>query len=168
MGEAVVREFSLNELPWVILRPFNAYGPNPTHPYIVPELIRQCIKEEVIKTGNVSSRRDFTYVTETAEAILKGMLAPGIEGETINICSGKASQMSDLLLKIQALTQATSKKRVIDSERLRPIGTDPDLLVGDASKAGKLLGWCPRIELETGLQRTIDDYLRSGGWPYEG
>jgi nucleoside-diphosphate-sugar epimerase len=167
MGERVVREFALSELPWVIVRLFNAYGENATHPYFVPETIRQCLKTEKITIGNLDSRRDFTLVGDSAEAIVRATSATEIEGETINICSGRAERMRDLLRKIQELTKATSKRVIVDPSRLRPTGTDPELLIGDANKALRLLGWHSKVQLEQGLKQTIEAYVTSGNWPYE-
>src|SRR5205085_1307613 len=98
-AEGVVKEQS--ELPWVILRLFNAYGPEATHPYFIPDMIRQCVKDDVIRVGTLRSMRDFTYVQDTASAILKAINAVGIEHQTVNVSTGKAWSMGEILKKIQ-------------------------------------------------------------------
>lgn len=164
-AERVVQEFT--ELPWVIVRPFNAYGPNATHPYFVPEMIKQGLRSPQIRVGNLNSIRDFTYVTDTADAILRSIETVGIEGMTFNVCSGKAWRMADLLKLIQESCGATAKEIVSDPSRFRPSGTDPEILVGDARRAGAVLNWRPKIAIETGVKLTVEEYLRCGEWPYQ-
>ena len=59
-----------HELPVVILRPFNAFGPRDSLPRFIPEMIRQSLKEPAIKVGNLDSARDFTFVEDTATAMI--------------------------------------------------------------------------------------------------
>lgn len=155
-----------HKLPVVILRPFNTYGPRESLPYFIPEIIRQCLKEPQIRVGNLDTCRDFTYVKDTANAMVKALETEEIEGEIINIGTGKTHKMKDILTLVKKETKTTKKPVVIDKGRLRP--KDVDTLVTDNSKARKILDWIPAISFEEGIRRTIKWYNDNDRtWGYE-
>ncbi len=143
-----------HSFPATIIRPFNSYGPNITQPYIIPEIAIQLLKGNGnLRLGNVESSRDFTFVEDTARAIILASISDQTIGEVINVGSGKdvkIKELARLLAKIVG-TQSTLES---DPTRLRPY--DVDRLVCDNSKAKRLLGWTPKVELEEGLKRTVD------------
>lgn len=155
-----------HKLPVVILRPFNTFGPRDTLPRFIPEMIRQCFKEEVIKIGDISTSRDYTYVEDTCKAIVLALETEKIEGEIINFGTGKALRMSKILEMIMRETENEDKEVVLDPERLRPREVTP--LLSSTTKAYKILGWKPAVEFFDGLQRTISWYTKNGAaWSYE-
>jgi dTDP-glucose 4,6-dehydratase len=155
-----------HKLPVVILRLFNTFGPFENLPYFIPEMIRQCIKEEVIRVGNLNSSRDFTFSEDAAEAIFLALVTSGVEGSVINVGSGKALKIKRILEMIMEFTDAQMKEIVVDKSRLRP--RDVELLVADNAKARRVLGWKPTVAFEEGLRRTIDWYKNNGmKWGYE-
>jgi len=155
-----------HKLPVVILRPFNTFGPRESLPYFIPEMIRQCLKESIIRVGNLETSRDFTYVEDTASAMVKALETEGIEGEIINIGTGQTHKMKDILALIKKETGAEEKRVMLDKSRLRP--RDVETLVTDNAKAGKILGWTPTTAFEEGIRRTIKWYKDNGqAWGYE-
>jgi dTDP-glucose 4,6-dehydratase len=140
--------------PVVIIRPFNTYGPNVTQPYIIPEIVIQLLEGSgVITLGNVESSRDFTFVEDTARAILLASLSPQTIGEVINVGSGFDIKIMDLA-KLIARVLGREFRFEKDDSRLRPY--DVNRLICDNSKVKRLLGWEPRVALEAGLKKTID------------
>ena len=155
-----------HNLPVVILRPFNTYGPRESLPYFIPEMIRQCLKEPEVHVGNLQTSRDFTYVEDTAEAMTAALETPNIEGEIVNIGTCKTWKMDDILNLIKKETDAEKKENVIDERRLRP--NDVQTLITDNSKAKELLGWKPKTTFQDGLRKTIQWYLAKDKlWGYE-
>lgn len=155
-----------HKLPVVILRPFNTYGFRDTSPRFIPEVIRQCLKEPVIKVGNLESTRDYTFVADTARAMILALEHDGIEREIINFGTGKSPKMYEILEIILEKMNYAEKEVVQDLGRLRP--HDVDSLMADATKARRLLDWEPEVGLEEGLQKTIDWYMSNGqAWQYE-
>ena len=146
-----------HEIPVVVIRPFNSYGPNITQPYIIPEIVQQLFKSDVLRLGNVNSKRDFTYVSDTAKGMILSLVADDIVGETINIGSEKSISINDLA-KIISEIMGKDIDIEIDSSRLRPY--DVKTLVCDYRKAYRLLGWKPETSIKTGLKNTID-WLKS-------
>ena len=153
-GERVV--FTMHKehnLPAVIIRPFNSFGPNITQPYIIPEIIRQMEKNDVIKLGNLNAKRDLTYVTDTARGIILSLVKEGVIGEVINI----GSQRSFSIRELVSLISEIMDKKVsieIDPSRFRPY--DVDTLICNYERATKLLGWKPEIAVKEGLEKTVE------------
>ncbi len=139
--------------PTVIIRPFNSFGPRFTQPYIIPEIIRQISTNNNLKLGNLKSSRDFTFVGDTANAIISATKEKRAIGETINIGSGCDVTIFQLAKTILKLANKKSKI-VYDKKRKRPF--DVNKLVCDSSKAKKILKWKPTVPLEEGLKRTLD------------
>lgn len=143
-----------HDLPAVIIRPFNSFGPNITQPYIIPEIIKQLQNNnnEVI-LGNVNSRRDLTFVSDTARAIILSLVKDGIVGETLNVGSERSLTVKEILKMISEIMNKEVKIK-IDSSRFRP--HDVDALVCDYSRASRLLGWKPEVTIKNGLEMTIN------------
>lgn len=141
-----------HNFPTVIIRPFNSYGPRFTQPYIIPEIIQQISKNNSLKLGNVKSSRDFTFVSDTACAILATTKEKKAIGEVINIGSGFDVTILKLANTILRLSNMKSKI-VYDKNRKRPF--DVNKLVCDNSKAKRILKWKPTISLEDGLKQTL-------------
>ena len=155
-----------HNLPVVILRPFNTFGPHEGLPYFIPEMIRQCLKEPTIHVGNLETSRDFTYVEDTATAIVSALETENIEGQIINIGTSQTHKMKDILALIKQETGAEKKQVVLDKSRLRP--RDVKTLVTDNTKAKKILSWTPTTTLEEGIRKTLKWYINHGQtWSYE-
>jgi len=158
--------FYEHKLPVVILRPFNTFGPHESLPYFIPEMIRQCLKETIIHVGNLETSRDFTYIEDTVNAMIKALKTENIEGEIINIGTGQTHKMKDILTLIMKETDAEEKQVMLDKSRLRP--RDVETLVTDNSKARKILGWIPTTTFEEGIRKTVKWYKDNGQmWGYE-
>lgn len=142
-----------HNLPVVIIRPFNSFGPNITQPYIIPEIIMQILnKKNTITLGNVNSARDFTFVSDTAYGIIKALFSEKAIGETINLSSKKSFKIKEIALLISSII-GKKTKILLDRKRFRPY--DVNNLVGDNTKAKKILDWQPQISFEDGLGKTI-------------
>ena len=160
-GERVI--FTIHKehnLPAVIIRPFNSFGPNITQPYIIPEIISQLLSGKTeVTLGNINSKRDLTFVADTARGMIKALIAEGVIGETLNIGSERSITIKDL---VKIISELLSKEVTIkiDPSRFRP--HDVDTLVCDYSRATRLLGWKPEISIKEGLQLTINWAIEHG------
>ncbi|MHA2052077.1 MAG: NAD-dependent epimerase/dehydratase family protein [Candidatus Hodarchaeales archaeon] len=140
-------------LPATIIRPFNSYGPNITQPYIIPEIIFQLRNgANYLTLGNVESSRDFTYVSDTARAMILALTSKQSIGETINVGSGMDIKIRDLAMLITKLMKKDIEIK-IDKSRYRPF--DVTQLYSKNEKARELLNWKPEISMEEGLSKTI-------------
>ena len=141
-------------VPAFTIRPFNTYGPGQSARAIIPTIITQALQAEEIHLGNLDALRDFTYLDDTVAAFIKAAETPGIDGETFNLGSGHEVSIRELSEEIVALTGSRARV-VVDEERLRPEKSEVVRLLADNSKARRVLGWAPQVELREGLTRTI-------------
>jgi len=140
--------------PTAILRPFNSYGPRVTQPYIIPEIALQLLDgRNSLELGNVNAIRDFTYVEDTARAIVLAGIEKQAAGETINVGSGLGVRINDMAILMARILGKEVTIR-IDESRFRPY--DVEKLICDFSKARRILNWSPTISLEEGLRMTLD------------
>ena len=162
--------FSLHKeqgIPVVILRQFNVYGPRETHPYIIPELISQLEKSNKLTLGNIEARRDFTYVEDAADGAIKLMETPGLEGEVINMGSGKDYSIREMAEIVAGLMGRGEPDISVDKKRLRPV--DLERLCCNYSKMNTLTGWEPKKSFKNGLKETIRFFEeREKKWIWEG
>jgi len=143
-----------NGFSTVVIRPFNSYGPRYTEPYIIPEIMNQILGgSKDITLGNVSTSRDFTFVSDTTDAILRAALKKKAVGEIINVGSGTEITILELAKKIAKISKKKIKIKY-DESRERPY--DVNRLICNNTKAKELLDWKPKISMDRGLSITFD------------
>lgn len=155
-ADAIAKSFyNAFNLPVVIARPFNTYGPRQSARAIIPTIISQIANgQRKIKVGDLSPTRDFNFVEDTCRGFLALAQAKGIEGEEFNIATGTEVSMADTLSLIAELMHA-DVEYIVDPERLRPSKSEVFRLCGDNTKITTLTPWRPEISLRDGLCRTI-------------
>ena len=140
-----------NGFPVVIIRPFNSYGPNYTQPYIIPEIMNQLLNgNRELMLGNIDATRDFTYVSDTANAIIRSLNSKKAIGEIINVGSGNEISIRELAFKIAMIAKIKIKIRY-DEARERPY--DVNRLICNNKKAKKLLDWKTKTAMDEGLKK---------------
>jgi NAD dependent epimerase/dehydratase len=155
MAESFVRSF---DMPVVILRPFNTYGPRQSERAIIPTLIRQLLDSNcpVLKVGDTTTARDFTFVSDTVGAFMVAGSSGNLEfGSPYNAGSGKMITVADL---IEVLVQVigTRKPVACERERMRPGNSEVRALQADSRRLLGDTGWRPRSSLRQGLGCTVD------------
>jgi UDP-glucose 4-epimerase len=159
-GESYARAyFSTYGFPTVVVRPFNAYGPRCHHEgdsgEVIPKFLLRCLAGlPMIVFGDGSQTRDFTFVSDTARAILLAGVADDVEGGTINVGQGSEVSINELAASIRTVTRRPDARLVYDDPR----PGDVLRLYSDSSKATGLLGFVPSVSLEEGLARLRDWY----------
>jgi dTDP-glucose 4,6-dehydratase len=153
------------DLPVVVLRQFNCYGPRETHPYIVPELISQLSESNVLSLGNIEASRDLTYVTDAVRGASKLINCPEAEGEVVNLGYGEDFTVEELAHIVADEMRYDEVSINVEQKRFRPL--DVQQLHCEYSKANDLIGYEPEVSLRDGLRRTIDWYVENGGWVWE-
>ncbi len=157
IAESFYRAF---DLPVVIARPFNTYGPRQSARAIIPTIITQIASGKgQLKLGDLSPTRDFNYVADTAAGFIALAETPGIEGRNINIATGTEVSMADTLATI-ARIMGVEVDAVVDPERLRPAKSEVNRLCGDNTIITSLTDWRPRHTLEDGLRATVEWFCK--------
>ena len=146
----------------MMVRAFNHIGPNQTPIFVVADFCKQVadiekgLKEPVINVGNLSAKRDFTDVRDVVRAYAL-LVKMGQRGETYNVGSGHALPISEILDKIDALSDCDIKVEV-DPDRLRPV--DVPIIEPDITKINQATGWKPEISLDTTIEETLNYWRR--------
>jgi NAD dependent epimerase/dehydratase len=152
--------FNSFDLPVTTIRPFNTFGPRQSLRAVIPTLALQFLRKvPILKVGALSPTRDFTFVTDTANAFRLALQAKGVEGEVINLGTGFELSISDIIEDLKSLTGHVPEIH-IDDERLRPGKSEVERLLSANDKALSLLGWEPSISgregFREGLNRTLN------------
>ena len=146
--------FCSYNLPVVTVRPFNTFGPRQTARAVIPTIITQALARSTIRLGNLSTTRDFTYVSDTVHGFLRAAEAENVEGRVFNLGTGQEVSIGELAKKVIRMV-GKPVKIVVDGERLRPETSEVFRLLSDNSLAGECLGWRPEVSLDQGLEQTI-------------
>lgn len=177
------------QVPAIIVRPFNNFGPNQHLEKAIPRFITSCLLGEPLTVhGDGSAARDWLFVEDHCrglDLIIHANLDK-IVGEVINLGTGRDRSVLEIaeavkkmaLSEIPELTTAGSagrrKSDVAVLQKIDPDGS-PINFVGDrpgqvfrhtcdASKAKALLAWEPQVCFEDGLRQTIRWYRENQGW----
>lgn len=158
-GDLVVRSYWRTfGIDATIVRPFNTYGPRQTdgdYAPIIPLTIRRLREgSPPVIQGDGRQTRDYLYVTDSADAIVRAYRAPATRGRVVNVASGIEVSIAEIVGRLCRLMRYKGEityvpTRLGDVRRHR----------GDASVARALLGFRPRITLTQGLRRTVSSYL---------
>jgi len=151
------------ELPVVIVRPFNNYGPRQHPEKVIPRFITQALDDRPLTVhGDGAASRDWLYVDDDAEAIEAIIEAPldRVAGETINVATGvdiPVDGIADLVLEL--LGRPPSLREHVEERPGQVLRH-----VGSTDKAAALLDWRARTAFEDGLERTVAWYRGNEAW----
>ena len=148
------------QLPVVIVRPFNTYGPRQSARAIIPTIITEIANgASEIKLGDLTPTRDFNYVKDTCRGFIHLSKCDGVIGQEVNVCSNYEISMRDTLNLIAKL-MGREVNFIEDTQRLRPKNSEVFRLWGDNSKIKSLTDWSPEYDISRGLQETIDWFTK--------
>ncbi len=145
-------------LKWATIRPFNMYGPN-SHwqcfrGEVIPKMIVHAMNvKPLVIFGEGNQTRDFIYVEDAANAVLKVLENETCKFNVINFCSGKETKIKRIA-EIICERFGLDKERFIEKQKPRP--GDVQRHLGDNTKFKTLLGLEPQTDIEEGIRRTID------------
>lgn len=157
-GEEFVKVYDGLGLPGTALRFFNVYGPRQdasSEGFVVGKFIKQVLSgQRPTVFGDGRQTRDFIYVDDNVEAVLRALVSPKTNGEVINIVRGKPRTIQELAERVVA----------VSGRKIKPLHVAPRIAGeikyrhADGSKMKRLLGFTPAIELDKGLRKTIEWY----------
>jgi nucleoside-diphosphate-sugar epimerase len=103
-----------------------------------------------VEVRDTAPLRDFVYVGDVVDALLRSGDAPGAVGEEILLASGRAVSVGSVVRRVVAIASGGAPAEEEESPSLQA-----DCVYGDAAKARALLGWTPVTDLNTGLAETV-------------
>ncbi|MEW5981914.1 MAG: SDR family oxidoreductase [Acidobacteriota bacterium] len=145
-------------LEFTSIRYFNVFGPrqDPTSPYSgVISVFAQALVDRRAPTihGNGEQTRDFTYVANVVDGVLRAATATGVAGEVINVATGGRVSLNELYQTLGALAGVAAAP-VHGPVRAGDVRHSQ----ADITKAGRLLGYEPAVSFEQGLAVTLEWY----------
>ncbi len=161
-ADAMVRSFyHTYGLNAVIVRPFNTYGPRQSLRALIPWIIVQALRGDVVRLGNLTPRRDLTYVKDTVRGILSALKVRTEGFLDVNLGSGRGYSVEEL---VDIVGRVLNKRLevVSDPTLVRPKEVEVFNLVSDNRKAREVLNWSPRVSIEEGIRLTAE-YIRRRG-----
>lgn len=148
------------DIPGIVIRPFNNYGPHQHLEKAIPRFITSAILGEPLTIhGDGSASRDWLFVEDTAEAIDMAMHTslPAIKGEVFNIGTGISISVLEIARNILKIFKLDDKHLLFMDERFGQVQNH----ISSTEKAEKLLGFKARVSFNEGLQRTVDWYKKN-------
>jgi NAD dependent epimerase/dehydratase len=150
------------DLPVIIARPFNTYGPRQSARAVIPTMITQVVSgKKEIRLGDLTPTRDFNYVTDTCRGLIALAGCDAALGEIVNIGSNLEISIGEVFNLIKELTRAEAEA-VVDEVRVRPRVSEVYRLWCDNGKIRALTGYEPEYGLRAGLLETIAWFQDSG------
>ncbi len=147
--EHMVRTW-MDHLPIVIVRPFNYTGVAQDEKFLIPKIVAHFKRRApVIELGNLDVARDFSDVRDVSETYVRLLDAPSAVGQTVNICSGQAHALREVLTMAAELSGHRLEVRV-NPAFVR--ANEVPRLLGDNTRLFALTGFKPSIALEETLR----------------
>ncbi len=152
------------DIPAVIVRPFNNYGPHQHLEKVVPRFVTSALDGRPLTVhGSGTAMRDWLFVHDTVRAL--GLLLDYRPGagpcEVFNLGTGAAVSVLDIAQRVCEMTGRACEAAIVH------IGDRPGQVskhVADASRFRAAFGWQPDVDFHDGLERTIDWYRRNEPW----
>ncbi len=143
-------------MPVTVVRPFNTYGPR--EPYqgaraeVIPRFILRVLAgQPPVVYGDGSQTRDFTFVEDTVEGIVRAGQCNALTGEVVNIAKGREISIAEIARHVASALGRPDLEAQFVGER----PGDVNRHFADITKASRLLDWSPQMEFESGLETTI-------------
>ena len=147
------------DLPVSIIRPFNTFGPRQSLRAFIPTIITQILSsKKKIKLGNLNSKRDFSYVSDTVRGFTSCIGKKKCLGQAINLGTGVVFSMQETL---DLITEYIGKDVIfeIDKKRLRPKKSEVDHLLSANNFAKKIINWEPEFKNKSGFKRGLQQTI---------
>jgi UDP-glucose 4-epimerase len=163
-GECYARAYNRTYgYPTVVLRPFNSYGPRCHHEgdsgEVIPKfMLRAMAGMPLVVFGDGTQTRDFTFVSDTARAIMLAGDTDAAIGQTLNLGSGHEIAINQLAREVASAVGRPD----IPVEHIEPRPGDVLRLFADSARARRILAFEPTVPLREGLGHLLEWYRASG------
>ena len=147
------------DFPFTEMRPFNTYGREDNKHFFIERVITEMLRnKKCIYLGDRNAIRTWLYAEDHVEGYMKAIGNKKAIGEVFNLSNDEiftTEQTAEIIAKMMDY----KGKIIWHSTPKRPL--DAKILIGDNTKAKKILGWKPRYTLEEGLKKTIDYWVKT-------
>jgi UDP-glucose 4-epimerase len=147
-------------IPVAVARLFNVFGPGETNPHLIPTILRQAEAGGEVRLGNLSTRRNYVFVEDAAEALMAlGSLARRSSQLVANVGGSRDYDGAQVL---EGIARVLGRELTIRTDEARLRRSDRPRLAADCSWAEEHLGWRPQTTLEEGLRAAAERPLAVG------
>ncbi len=152
-AEMLIQTYCLNHnKKFTNLRIFNFYGENMPEDFFIPQMINSLKREEDFLMTKGEQTRDFLYVDDVVQALLLTAKNSNSYNETMNVCSGKGTKLSELAA---AVNESMNAKAKIILGAIPYRDNEVWEMIGDNSKIKQKIGFEPQVNLENGIKRVL-------------
>ena len=156
--EKLASEFHLrSQIPTIVGRFFNAFGPNETNPHLFPEIQRQVLGgARTLQLGNLDPKRDYIH-TEDMSRAMSALLGQGIKGyDTFNIGRGIEYSVREV---VEAFERQLGEKLTIEVDQARVRKVERMHLLADVRKLKMVTGWEPNWSIDEGVATLLKEHV---------
>ncbi len=139
--------------PVVWMRLFQVYGPGQREQALIPAAIQAALNGDDFRMTAGEQQRDFVFVEDVVGGLLAAAVAPGIEGRALDVGTGQLHRIRAVVERIWELSGARGRI-LAGALPYRP--GEVSAIPADVDRTRRLTGWASQVELETGLQKTIE------------
>ena len=150
----MVNLFKKKKFPTTVLRLYQVYGPKQDTNRFLPITITGCLKNKKFPCSECNQLRDFTYVDDAVEAMIKSLTSKNARGQIINIGTGKPRIIKNVIEKVRKI----SKGGYPQYGMFKPRKFEIPKLYPAIEKAKNKISWKPKTLFEKGLKKTIRSY----------
>lgn len=156
--EKLASEFHLrSQIPTIVGRFFNAFGPNETNPHLFPEIQRQVLGgARTLQLGNLEPKRDYIHTEDMGRA-MSALLAQGIKGcEAFNIGRGIEYSVREV---VEAFERQLGEQLIIEVDQARVRKVERMHLLADVRKLKMVTGWEPNWSIDEGVATLLKEHV---------
>jgi UDP-glucuronate 4-epimerase len=144
-------------LPVTVIRPFTVYGPRQRPEMAISLFTRQIDSgEEIYVFGDGTSKRDYTHVSDIVDGLMQALTSRNRDFEIFNLGDSRPIELISLIHIIEEALGKKAKIKYLPEQK-----GDMPVTCADISKAGKYLGYTPRVTIEEGIRRFTEWYRQS-------
>lgn len=151
-ADSYFRSFNL---PIIIARPFNVFGPRQSLRAVIPSIIMQLTRGPKLYVGNINTVRDYTYVKDTVNGLVSLLKHKSTVGKIFNIGSNKKTSIKNII-KLASSILGVKPNIIVQKNRFRPAASEVLELHCDSKKIRKFTNWDNKFTFLDGLKETID------------
>lgn len=141
-----------SRLHLTVVRNFNTYGPGQGGSFLIPQIVRQAIRDARIEVWSRAPVRDFTYIDDTVEAIARLTMLDGSAPFSMNLGTGEGHSVGEI---VDLIARGFGEVPTMCLDK--PVTGSP-ILIADNGRARALLDWRSSIDLDEGIRRTLSWY----------
>lgn len=155
-SEYLTKKGKQNNLKYIILRPFLIFGPGQNEDRLIPMTIKKSFKNIKFPCSNGEQVRDFLYISDFINLLMKAMNSSKVKNMIINAGSGKPVKVK----KVINLINKIIKKGIPQFGKIELRKDEPKNLYANINLSRKVLNWKPLISLDNGIKKTIKYYKK--------